>query len=267
MGNGLEILGAGLLPGALQEALKVGAVGDEGGGGIIALEVVGQGLGGGKDLVCLAGEIGLHLIDHLGIHQAAVGRVAIHAVVDQGAVGHQIHQVGADWAVDPEDGGFKAVFGHLFAQIPGNFVLVDPVDQAILVEKGQHRRQGAHREAGADGLLRLAVGLELLLGRAVLEGGNVGDRGVKIQDFKVGQALHHLLLAGGNGMPGGSGKADNLFHRNSSKSRRAACSFSSARARIAEASSRPVCARASSSMGISRAWLTASRGRYRVWWR
>ena len=157
--------------------------------------------------------------------------MAVNAVVDEGTVRDAVNGVHRDRGVDPQKRLFKAVLFHDLPHIGSDPLLIDAVDGARAVEKRQYRRQAVD----GDVRLRPEAGLfirghERLCG-FVLERRNDGRGRVEIQDLRVRNAAHDLLLARRDGKPRRSGKANDLFHVCSSKSRLAASSFSSASAR------------------------------------
>jgi len=230
-GNALHVLGQGLRLRSLEKAFEVGAVRDEIGSGVGGSQPVGQGLRRGKDHVGLPGQLQLHLVDQRRIHESAVGRVPVHAVVDERGVRDAVDRVDRHGRVDPEHGLFHPVLRHLFLHERGDLLLIDPVDAALFIEKRQHGRQRVDRDVLLHLLAGQTEGLHERPRVLVAQRGDDGRGRVEIEDLRVRDAAHHLLLAGGDGVPRRGGETDDFFHVVSSKRPRATSSFSFASSR------------------------------------
>ena len=213
----------------LYKTLKIRAVRDHDRVRLRGTQALGQRVGGGEGPVGLPCQLQLHPVDERGVHQPAVGRVPVNAVIDQPLVRHQIHEIRRHRRIDPEHGVCKAMLLHLPAHEPRHAALVQLVDPAEFVKERQHRRQ----TVDGDILLRVHALLFVIAEagpcRFVLQRGQIRDRRVKIQDLGVRDAAHHLLLARRDGIPRRGGQTNDLSHFGSSRSSRAAVSFSAAR--------------------------------------
>ena len=141
---------------------------------------------------------------------------------------HIVDQIDRYRRIDPQNRVRKAVFLHFFSDKARHAALVELVDPAELIKERKDRRQTV------DGDIRLRMDAGLLIAcqaglcSLVLEGRNVGDGRVKVEDLRVRNAAHDLLLARRDRIPRRGGKTNDLFHIVSSRSARAAASFSAA---------------------------------------
>ena len=229
--NALHIVRERLRLCGLHEALKICTVRDHIRLRLHGAQAVSQRVSGGKDVIRFFRKLQLHRVDERRIHQSAVGRMPVNAVVDQRLMRDQIDKIGCDGRIDPQNSVFKAVLPHLCADKPCDFLLVQLVDPPEFIKEWQNWRQRINR----DILLRVNAILFIIrqprLSGFVLHGGDIGDRRVKIENFCVRDAAHDLLLARRDGVPRGGGKANDFSHMVSSSSLRAASSFSAARRR------------------------------------
>ena len=231
MRNVFQIVRHGLRLRRLGEALKVRAVRDEARLRLRRAQPLRQRLGGRERHVRLSCQLQLHRVHQRRVHQPAVGRVAIHTVVDEGAVRHKVDEVDRYRRIHPEHRIFKSVLFHFFADEFCDLLLIDAVDESFLIEKRQHRRQRIDRDILLRMHRRLLIFRHQRLRVLVAQRGDDGRGRVKIQNFRVRDAAHDLLLAGRDRKPRRCGKANDLFHSVSSRSARAALSFSAASCR------------------------------------
>ena len=144
---------------------------------------------------------------------------------------NQIDKVGCDGRIDPQYSVLKSVLPHFLADETGDFLLVQFVYPAEFIKERQNRRQSIHRDVLPWVDTRFFIICQPRLRGFILHGGNIGDRRVKIEDLRVRDAAHHLLLACRDGIPRGCGQTNDFSHKDSSNSTRAASSFSAARRR------------------------------------
>ena len=166
--------------GRLGKALVIGPVGDKHAAGICRLQALAQALGRGKDLICCACQLQLHAVHQRRIHLPAIGRMPVHTVIDQSAVGDLPHQVAADRRIHPQDRVINPVLLHFLADEPGDLLLIPAVDPPEAIEKRQDRRQAVDMDILLRCQRRGAVGLELFLRLPVPQGGKIRHRRVKI---------------------------------------------------------------------------------------
>ncbi len=96
MRNVLHILGHGQRLRGAGKTLEICAVRNKGHVFVCRAQTLGQRLGRCKDGAALCGQFQLLRIDQRGIHQPAIGRVAVNAVIDQRAVRNVIDRIGRD---------------------------------------------------------------------------------------------------------------------------------------------------------------------------
>ena len=118
---------------------------------------------------------------------------------------------------------------HFFADEAGDFLLVQFVYPAEFIKERQHGRQRINRDILLRMNARFFVIRQSRLRGFVFYGGDIGDRRVEIENFRVRNPAHDLLLARRDGIPRGCGQTNDFSHTNSSSSLRAASSFSAAR--------------------------------------
>ena len=142
-----------------------------------------------------------------------------------------LHSVHRHRRIDPQKRLFKAVPLHDLPHIGGDALLIDAVDGAGLVEKRKHRRQAVDRDILLRPKALLFIRREHRTRLFVLERRDHAHGRIKIENFRVRDAALDLLLAGRDRKPRRCGKANDLFHSVSSRSARAALSFSAASCR------------------------------------